>query len=142
MHPPLRTRLGFIASALTTIAIGLVAHSRATPLSPIVRDVLGDALWAMMIGWWLGALAPVAPAGVRAWMVLALCWGVEFSQMYHTPTLDGWRQNTLGQLILGSGFDPRDLGAYALGALMALMLERIVRRRHPATSRPFGGQSR
>ena len=34
------------------------------------------------------------------------------SQLYHTPTLDAIRATQAGQLVLGSGFDPRDLAAY------------------------------
>jgi hypothetical protein len=124
----IRTRLGFVALALTTIAVGLVVHWRGGLLSPTVRDVLGDALWAMMIAWWIGALAPDKRLGVRSGLALAVCWAVEFSQLYHAPALDAWRQTTLGQLVLGNGFDVRDLGAYALGVLAALSLEVNVRR--------------
>jgi len=35
-------------------------------------------------------------------------------------------RGALGQLVLGSGFDPRDLLAYATGVVAALLLERAV----------------
>lgn len=35
--------------------------------------------------------------------------------MWHTPALDYARSTRLGQLVLGSGFDPRDFGAYTIG---------------------------
>lgn len=114
--------------ALGTIAVGLAVHWRATALSLAVRDVLGDALWAMMVAWWIGALAPEMRPGSRAGLALALCWAVEFSQLYHTPVVDAWRGTTMGHLVLGSGFDPRDLVAYAIGVLTALMLEQSIRR--------------
>jgi Protein of unknown function (DUF2809) len=117
-----------VALALGTIAIGLLVHWRATPLPFIVRDVLGDALWAMMVAWWAGALAPDMRPGVRSGLALAFCWAVEFSQLYHLPELDAVRRTTPGQLVLGSGFDVRDLGAYAMGVLAALLLERAIRR--------------
>lgn len=93
----------------------------------MLRDLLGDALWAMMIGWWIGAVSPNSRLTLRAGLALAICWAVEFSQLYHAPALDSWRLTTLGQLVLGTGFDPRDLGAYALGVLAALILELTVR---------------
>jgi hypothetical protein len=114
--------------AVGTIAVGLVVHWRATALPLTVRDVLGDALWAMMAAWWIGALAPEMRLGSRAGVALALCWAVEFSQLYHAPVVDAWRGTTLGHLVLGSGFDPRDLAAYAIGVLGALMLEQSIRR--------------
>jgi hypothetical protein len=119
--------LGFVLLALGTIAVGLRVHLRGTMLAPGLRDVLGDALWAMMIAWWIGALSPSRRLGARAGLALAFCWAVEFSQLYHAPVLDAWRGTTMGHLVLGSGFDPRDLGAYAMGILAALMLEGALR---------------
>ncbi|MEP6495993.1 MAG: DUF2809 domain-containing protein [bacterium] len=132
MPSSLRPRLGFVALALSTIVVGLVVHWRGSLLPATLRDFVGDGLWAMMIGWWIGALAPSTRLVARAWFALAICWAVEFSQLYHAPTLDAWRRTTPGQLVLGSGFDLRDLGAYALGVLMTLILERSVRRRRDA----------
>jgi hypothetical protein len=51
---------------------------------------------------------------------------VELTQLYRTAGLDAVRRTTVGHLILGSGFDLRDLAAYALGVLAALVLERMV----------------
>ena len=93
-----------------------------------LRDMLGDALWAMMIYWWIGALAPNAPSVRHAEIALAVCWAVEFSQLIQLPALDALRRTTIGQLTLGTGFDPRDLGAYAVGVLAAWTLERRMRR--------------
>lgn len=133
MPSPLRVRLGFVALALTTIIVGLVVHWRGTLLPATLRDLLGDVLWAMMIAGWIGAMAPRARLASRAGIALAICWVVEFSQLYHTPTLDGWRGTTLGQLVLGTDFDARDLGAYALGVLTTVILERVLRRRRGAS---------
>ena len=134
MTSPLRARFEFVVLALGTISVGLVVHWHGTLLPATLRDVLGDALWAMMMGWWIGALAPNARPASRAGFALAICWIVEFSQLYHGPTLDAWRMTIPGQLILGSGFDLRDLGAYALGVLAALILELTVRGRHRSTN--------
>jgi len=120
--------LRFVALALGTIAVGLIVHWRVTALPLPVRDVLGDALWAMMVGWWIGALAPDMRLGARAGIALAVGWGVEFSQLYHAPVLDAVRRTTPGQLVLGSGFDVRDLWAYAMGVLAALLFETAMRR--------------
>lgn len=79
-----------------------------------------------MIAWWIGALAPGASIRGRAGAALALCAGVEVSQLFHSPALDALRSTTAGQLVLGSGFDPRDLVAYTLGVLAAALLERAV----------------
>ena len=121
-----RARASFAALALVTIAVGLLVHLRGTALGPVARDVSGDALWAAMIAWCAAALAPAARLGTRSAAAYALCVGVELSQLYHAPALDVVRATRPGQLVLGSGFDRRDLLAYALGVAGAALLETAV----------------
>ena len=127
-RPP-RDRVVFVALALGTLGLGLLVHSSAWAVPGAVRDKLGDGLWATMVVWWVGVLVPRAPVWSRSLAALAFCWTVEASQLYHAPWLEVARATTLGQLVLGSGFDAGDLGAYALGVLAAAMGETIVRRR-------------
>ena len=117
-----RTR--YVALAVGTIALGLAVHWRGDALSPVVRDVLGDALWAAMVVWWISAIAPASRLPWRAAVALALCFAVEFGQLWRFPALDALRRTAAGHLVLGSGFDPRDFGAYAAGVLTAVLLER------------------
>jgi hypothetical protein len=114
-----------------------VVHLGGEAIPPAPRDILGDALWATMLAWWVGALVPGWSLGSRAAVALAGSYVVEASQLLHTPWLDAVRRTRLGHLVLGSGFDPRDLLAYAGGVLMAVRLERAAeavpgraRRRH------------
>lgn len=93
-------------------------------MSPSARDVVGDALWAAMIVWLVSAAAPAARLAMRSAAALAVCVAVELSQLYHAPALDALRNTTAGQLVLGSGFDPRDLLAYAGGVLAAAIVDR------------------
>lgn len=113
----------FAVLAIGTLALGLLVHQAGLVLTPAGQDILGDALWAMMIAWLVGAAVPRAPRGRRAAAALALAWAVELSQLLDAPWLDGWRRTTLGQLTLGTDFDPRDLAAYAIGVLAAVLLE-------------------
>lgn len=84
---------------------------------------MGDALWAAMIVWWVGVIAPTSRPVIRAAWAYAACVVVEVSQLYHSPAIDAVRDTRLGQLVLGTGFDPRDLAAYALGVLVALLID-------------------
>jgi hypothetical protein len=43
--------------------------------------------------------------------------------------LDVVRDTTVGHLVLGSGFDPRDIAAYARGVAAAVLVEAVVRSR-------------
>ena len=119
----IRRRTTFLALACATIAVGVVVHLRGAALGSVARDALGDALWAMMIAWWAGVLAPRARLAVRSTAAYAVCAAVEVSQLYHAPALDAARATTVGQLVLGSGFDPRDLAAYGAGVALAALLE-------------------
>lgn len=118
-------RVRYLVLALGTIAIGVLIHFRGGFLRPAVRDVLGDALWATMIVWWTGVAAPRLALRLRGLIAFAICVGVEFSQAFHTPSLDALRQTVPGQLILGSGYDPRDFLAYAAGVIVAVVLARV-----------------
>jgi hypothetical protein len=123
------TRTRYVVLAVGTIAIGLAAHRGAGVLSPVVRDVLGDALWAVMVTWWIAAIAPSLRLAWRVAAALAVCFAVEFSQLLHFSALDAVRGTTVGHLALGSGFDPRDFAAYAGGVLAAVLLERAIESR-------------
>ncbi|HEX8211937.1 MAG TPA: DUF2809 domain-containing protein [Longimicrobium sp.] len=122
--PELRARAAYAALAIATIMAGLAVHLGGVNTSPIVRDVVGDALWAAMLTWWVSALVPRMALGARGAIALAACFTVEVSQLYHAPALDAVRGTRLGHLVLGNGFDPRDFAAYALGVLGAAALER------------------
>lgn len=119
-----RTRTTYILLAVVTIAVGLAVHLRGTVLGPVLRDVAGDALWAAMIMWWVSAFAPSVRLAMRGMIAYTICLGVEVSQLYHAPTIDAVRATLPGRLVLGSGFDPRDLLAYAAGVIGTVLLDR------------------
>jgi hypothetical protein len=116
----LRTRAAYVALALVTIGAGLAVHLHGRALlGTAARDVLGDALWACMAAWWIGAAAPRASLRTRSVVALAICFAVELGQLVHAPALDALRHTFAGHLVLGSGFDPRDFVAYTLGVAAA-----------------------
>jgi hypothetical protein len=125
----LRVRTRYFALAIGTVLLGLAVHLRGAALSPVVRDILGDALWAAMAAWWIAAVAPAIRLSWRATMALTFCFAIELSQLVHLPALDTLRRTTAGHLVLGSGFDPRDFASYAAGVLAAVLLEQAMERR-------------
>ncbi|HEY0709566.1 MAG TPA: DUF2809 domain-containing protein [Polyangia bacterium] len=129
---PLRTRSRYVALALGTIVVGLVVHFAGRSMPNAVRDVIGDALWAIMMTWWVSAAFPRPAASARAAIALGICYAVEMSQLIHTPGLNAVRSTTLGHLVLGSGFDPRDFAAYAFGVVAAWLMERALTSRTQA----------
>ena len=129
MTEALHARARYAGLAIATIAVGLLVHRGPVPLPPAAHDMLGDALWAAMLYWWIGALAPGASWRARAAVAIAACVAVELGQLVRTPALDAVRATTLGHLVLGSDFDARDLVAYAAGVAAAALLDRARARR-------------
>ena len=126
----MQRRARFAAFAVVTIFAGIGVHFHGAPLGYTVRDIIGDALWGMMIYWWVAAVAPEAAVRVRASVAVAICIAVELSQLVAFPLLDTLRHTLLGHMILGSGFDVRDFFAYGAGVAVAFVLERRIE--HPA----------
>lgn len=126
MDPVFRSRVFYSALAIGTIGLGLCVHLYGKALGPASQDMIGDGVWAAMIVWCVAIVAPGAPAPIRGLVALAICFAVEVSQLYHSPALDALRRTTIGQLTLGSAFDPRDLVAYAIGVLTAVMFDRML----------------
>lgn len=110
-----------------SIAIGLLVHFHGAGLGRALQDVVGDALWAAMIAWTLGAIAPSSRVVARSAIAYGWCVAVEASQLYHTPVLDAIRATRIGHLVLGSGFDARDLLAYVLGVAAAAVVSASLR---------------
>ncbi len=111
-----------IATGLAILA-GLA--SRAWP--GLVPDELGkhpgDALWALMVFFALGVVAPAASVASRAVAALGISFAVEASQLYHAPWIDTVRRTTFGRLALGFGFHRADLVAYTVGVALGAVLE-------------------
>lgn len=119
-------RIRYLVLAGATIVAGLLLQAVRSGLSMAAADILGDALWGLMIYWLVGAAFPATGRLGRTVIALATCWAVEFSQLYHAGWLDGWRATTFGRLVLGSGFDARDLAAYGLGVLLGFRLDDLL----------------
>jgi hypothetical protein len=120
---PHLSRAAYVALALLTIVAGLAVNMYGAGLGAEGRDVAGDALWAVMILWLTGVAAPGAPLVGRCVAALLVCAVVELSQLAHGTPLDAIRSTAVGRLMLGTGFDPRDFGAYTLGIVAAGLIE-------------------
>ena len=75
--------------------------------------------------WWT-----VPPARVRlvTWS-LVIAFAIEFLQLYQAPWMQALRANKLAYLVLGNGFDPLDLLAYAVGIGVGAMVDWLWERR-------------
>jgi len=121
-----RRRGVYAALVIIAIDLGLFVHRHPAELGRQVSDAVGDALWAAMIVWIISLIAPTASRRFRFGVAYAICAVVETSQALHGTTLDALRANRFAQLVLGSGFDPRDFVWYAIGVVIAVLIDRWI----------------
>ena len=129
-----RSRWLYAAATLATVGAGLASRAFSRHLPWWLAKNLGDALYATMVFWGFGLLAPRAATRRVALAAIAFCFAIELSQAYHAAWIDSVRATTPGRLVLGQGFHAFDLVCYVLGVALAVALE--VRARRVATHRP------
>lgn len=115
--------LRYFAFAIATMLVGLGWHLAPVPIRSL-HDIVGDALWAMMMAWLIAAAMPTVRLVIASVVALLVCYAVELSQLLDTPALEAARTTTIGRLVLGTGFDARDLVAYALGVTIVALIRR------------------
>lgn len=122
-----RTRRLVAAVALVVLlGVGLIV-ARVLPDST-VTDVAGDALYAAAVYAGLAVLAPRMLPPLLAATAAAWCVVVELFQLTGLPIAWSAAFPPAG-LVLGSGFDPRDLVVYVAAAGTAWSIDAAVRRR-------------
>jgi hypothetical protein len=115
-----RRRIVALAALLAVVIAGtVVTHDDGRGLGP-------DVLYAAALHLALVALMPRVDAVVHGAAVLVWCTGIELLQITGLPAR--WAEDaTLVPLLLGTGFDPLDLVAYAGGVLLVLLVDRLLR---------------
>jgi hypothetical protein len=117
-------RLSSAAALLVVIVAGLVVHGM--PGSAAV-DIAGDALYAIAAYAFVVLLAPRLPVVAVGAIALTWCVSVELLQLTSIP-LAVAAVLPPARLVLGSGFDPRDLVVYVLAVLLAGAVDAAARR--------------
>lgn len=118
--------------ALAVTAIGLASRRGYVPFPAAVGNYPGDALWAWVV---VLCVAWVRPAITRTRLVawsLGIAFAIEFLQLYQAPWMQALRANKLAYLVLGNGFDPWDLVAYAVGIALGAVVDWAWARRRSA----------
>lgn len=121
-----RSRVWLLVCLVAVIALGLASRKFPFLFPAILGKYPGDALWAMMVFGGLAFLKPQASTARLAVLSFAISCAVEFSQLYQAPWLNDIRSTTLGHLALGSTFSWLDIVAYAVGVLIALLVDMFV----------------
>ena len=124
LPPAVRDSVVPAVLGVVVLVCGLAVHaSDAVPFG----DKAGDLLYAALVALGVWFLVP----SVRPWLLAVVaggwCLAVELLQLTGLP--DAAAEVTpLSRLVLGSGFDPLDLVAYAVGVGLVVALAVVVRR--------------
>lgn len=130
--PASRTRRRVILAVLAavTVTIGLVVHRG---VSGTFGDIAGDALHAVLIYLLVALIAPRTRRPVVAVIAFAVCSGIELLQLTALPR--EWAAVFPPiRLVLGSGFDARDIVVYAAAVAAASVIDIAVTRRLVGTA--------
>ncbi|MFJ2553156.1 DUF2809 domain-containing protein [Microbacterium sp. NPDC087591] len=123
--PRTRRRLMLAGLAATTVGVGLLAHRS---IDGVVGDVVGDALYAVLVYLLAAFVAPRARPLRSAVVAFTICAGIELFQLTALPRIWAAEFPPI-RLALGTGFDPRDLVVYAVAVIAAAGVDEVIARR-------------
>lgn len=131
-----RNRTGLATGIVLVIGAGLASRKFPAMMPTLLGKYPGDALWAVMILLLIAFLKPGIRPALLAVLALAVCFVVEFSQLYHAPWIDAIRNTTPGHLVLGSGFLWQDLVAYTAGIALGCSVDTVLWQRRKRRKKP------
>jgi hypothetical protein len=124
-----RRRTVYLLLLLLTIPLGLAWRIAPLGLSPFFFKYGGSALWAAALYWLFALCLPRLSSVALAFIAEAAAAVVEFSRLWHAPTLDAFRLTLAGRLLLGRYFSLKNIAAYWLAiGLTALLDQWVVRK--------------
>ncbi len=129
-----RRRLIAAGLAVATVFVGLAV--RFALRRGAVSDVAGDGLYAILIYLIVVFLAPRARAAVAAVVAGSLCVAIELFQLTGLPV--AWAATFPPiALVLGTGFDARDIVVYLVAVAGAAFLDKTISARLSAPTPPL-----
>lgn len=116
-----RTRAGYFVVFLVLVGMAFVTRIAFGCL------FLPDLLTAMFVYAFFRMIGISASGRKIAASAFGLCLLVEISQLYHSPLADRLRDSIAGRFVLGHQFDGLDIVSFALGAWLALIIDKKFR---------------
>ena len=117
----LRCHLGYFVLALT---IFLIEIAIAKYMSGWIRSYLGDMLVIILL---YSAIMSVVELNKKAVVLFTLivAFAIEFGQYFKLAERLGFAPDSVAYIVLGNTFSGADLGCYAIGAILILLVERV-----------------
>lgn len=115
-----RNRIIYLTMAIIVIILGLITR-KASDMPSLIKLYSGDISWGLMAF----IFNKKSTLHIAIYSII-FSFGIELSQLYHAPWIDGIRNTTLGGLILGFSFLYSDLLCYTLGIGVGIVLDKII----------------
>ncbi|MFK7735004.1 MAG: DUF2809 domain-containing protein [Pirellulaceae bacterium] len=123
VNEPLRRRATCVLLLAATIALGIASREFRAVLPTSIADHAGDCLWTIAVYLTLCIVWPRSRPLSLLLFAVGVSFLVEFSQLSNWPPLAAARANSVGKLLLGSGFVPLDFLRYSCGGLIAFCID-------------------
>ena len=123
-----RSRPLLAAGMVLVVGAGLASRSLPMALPLGLGGYPGDALWAVLLFLAVAFIRPRSGTPRLAMAALSVSYLVEAAQLYQDPWVNSIRSTTAGHLVLGQGFDWRDLVAYTAGIGVASSVDLFMAR--------------
>jgi hypothetical protein len=128
LAPKSPDRLCYGLAMAITILAGLASRRGPGLFPQVFGKYPGDSLWATMVFFGLRALLLKSTNWRIAGYALGIAYAVEFLKLYQAPWIVAVRYSTLGHLVFGHVFSWQNLIAYAVGVVIGLGIDFLVRR--------------
>lgn len=117
-----RNRIVYGGFTIAVLLMGLASRRFVGEIS-FIRTYVGDMLWALMV--FFAFAFTFIRWSTKAILLAALVFsfGIEISQLHHTPWIERLRATPLGGLVLGFTFVWSDLICYSVGIGLGAVVE-------------------
>lgn len=125
---PSMPRIKYAVLTALLIGAGLLVRSPLFGLAHALAKYSGSIVWGAMVYAAIACLQPSRGLLRTAIAASLLAASIEFSQLWHTPTLDAFRSTTIGVLLIGRFFSWWDIVAYLFGIAAICLFDKIALR--------------
>ena len=134
----MKIRIIRVISVLFLFFLGIATKLYSGIYSEFIHNHLGGVIYVIF---WILLFSIIFSKSsnlkLSIWVFLATC-AIEFTQLIHTPLLDGLREYFVIRALIGSTFNPFDFVWYLVGAILGYIL--INRLRKTEHTLPTGRQ--
>jgi NO-binding membrane sensor protein with MHYT domain len=118
----MKERRFYLIAVIVIIGLG-IASRKIMGFPYPVYEYAGDILWGMNLYMVFRLIFPRENIPMITFISFTTSVLVEFSQLYHAPWIDSFRDTFIGAMLLGYGFLWSDILCYAIGTALGVITD-------------------